>query len=171
MLRFELRALDRAPTKLSGAIPTDEAIFEDLNFELAAPVRVTGRLSSAGPGRYYWRGGIQATVQTECRRCLAAVQRNVDQEVDVLFTDEQDASDPSEYVIPERSPVLELGEAVREELILAVPEYILCRNDCAGICPQCGADLNPGACECDRPPDSRWAALEALKTTQPEDER
>jgi uncharacterized protein len=156
MLRFDLRALEQAPVKLSGAIPADEAIFEDLDFELAAPVRVTGRLS---------------TVQTECRRCLAPVTLAVDQGVDVLFTEEQEAGDPSEYVIPERSQELELDEAVREELILAVPEYTLCRSDCAGICPQCGADLNSGACECSRPTDARWAALEALKSTMPEDER
>jgi uncharacterized protein len=171
MLRFELRALDEAPVKLSGAIPADEAIFEDLDFELAAPVRVSGRLSAAGPGQYYWRGGIQTTVRSQCRRCLTPVTRKVDQAVDVLFTEEQDAADPAEYVIPERSKDLELDEAVREELILAVPVYTLCRSECAGICPQCGADLNSGTCKCTPPTDTRWAALEALKSTIPKDER
>ena len=53
---------------------------------------------------------------------------------------------------------------MREELILAVPDYVLCRENCAGLCPHCGKDLNEGPHQCqDAPADSRWGPLGALK--------
>jgi uncharacterized protein len=88
----------------------------------------------------------------------------VDAPVNILFTEDEQADDPAVYVIPPRSRTLDLSGAVREELILAVPDYLLCREDCAGLCPHCGKDLNEGPHECaGRSTDPRWAALEALK--------
>ncbi len=81
-----------------------------------------------------------------------------------MFTEDQDAEDPTEYVVPAGSPAIDLGPAVREELILAVPGYSVCGEDCRGLCPQCGADRNTRPCECRPPVDERWAVLEALKT-------
>ena len=49
-----------------------------------------------------------------------------------------------------RPPQIDLSTCVREELALAVPRYPLCRDDCAGLCPRCGADLNAGPCACAR---------------------
>jgi len=60
--------------------------------------------------------------------------------------------------------ILDLGEAVHQHALLAYPMKPLCKPDCAGLCPSCGADLNEGKCEC--PPvvtDIRWAKLEGLK--------
>jgi uncharacterized protein len=58
------------------------------------------------------------------------------------------ADDPSVYPLAASATHLELGEAVREELALAIPAFPLCREDCAGLCPGCGADLNAGPCGC-----------------------
>src|SRR2546422_132133 len=55
--------------------------------------------------------------------------------------------------------VVVLDDLVRQEVILAVPFSPQCRADCRGLCPQCGQDLNVGACACAPPPDPRWAAL------------
>jgi uncharacterized protein len=61
--------------------------------------------------------------------------------------------------------VLDLSAWARDAIALALPDKILCRADCAGLCPVCGKDLNvePHAHE-EAPADSRWAALEALRT-------
>jgi len=66
---------------------------------------------------------------------------------------------------------IDTGNAVREELILSVPDYVLCTDECRGICAGCGTDLNAGSCNCEPAPDERWAALEALKTAQHEEGR
>jgi uncharacterized protein len=60
---------------------------------------------------------------------------------------------------------LDLGEMVREQLLLTTPMKRLCREDCKGRCPSCGADLNAGGCPCPAPEpeaDSRFAALKKL---------
>jgi uncharacterized protein len=78
--------------------------------------------------------------------------------------------DPAAYPIPEGTNVLDLREPIREELVLNVPPFPLCREDCAGLCDKCGADLNSGSCDCRPDRDPRWAALEGLKGTLPGNE-
>jgi uncharacterized protein len=53
---------------------------------------------------------------------------------------------------------------------LAVPEYSLCNEGCRGICPRCGTDLNTGSCSCEPESDPRWAGLDKLKATLPDEE-
>lgn len=164
MLRVELRALDDGPIDVAGALPADDPVFDEAEVRLAAPVRVEGRLSAAGPGQYYWRGRIGTIARLECRRCLTEVSRRVEVPVDVLFTESEDADDAGVYVISERTQVIDLREMVREEVLLAVPAYVVCREDCRGLCAQCGKELNLGPCDCAPAVDPRWAALDALKT-------
>jgi uncharacterized protein len=59
---------------------------------------------------------------------------------------------------------LDLGETIREAVILEIPQVVLCRPDCRGLCPGCGSDLNEGACKCTpEGGDPRWDALKHLK--------
>ena len=59
---------------------------------------------------------------------------------------------------------IDLQPAVREQILLSVPPPPLCREDCKGLCPQCGKDLNEGECGCDRTVlDPRWAALKGIQ--------
>jgi uncharacterized protein len=67
-------------------------------------------------------------------------------------------------VLPANEVELDLGEPIREELVLAAPTYTLCDPECKGLCPHCGADLNETTCDCGAAePDPRWDALRALK--------
>jgi uncharacterized protein len=59
--------------------------------------------------------------------------------------------------------LVDVTPAVREELVLAAPTFLLCRDDCRGICPRCGKDLNAGPCGCAPATDSRWQQLAAQK--------
>lgn len=172
MLRVDLRALEAGPIELAAELAPDDAALGPLEFSLRGPVRVTGRITESGPGQYYWDGRLEATVAGECRRCLTPVAVPVHHAVRVLFTTAPDAGDdPSVYVVSARATELDLGLAVREELILAVPEYVVCREECRGICPRCGADLNRGPCDCRPEPDDRWRALEALKGLHSDDDQ
>jgi len=91
--------------------------------------------------------------------------------VEALFTDDELADDPSARVIERQATVLDLSETVREELILSVPEYVLCRDDCRGLCPGCGQDLNVGSSACRPSTDPRWGPLEGLRHLLPDDPR
>ncbi|HET7603888.1 MAG TPA: DUF177 domain-containing protein [Gemmatimonadales bacterium] len=124
-------------------------MFEGLALQIVTPVMVTGRVQATDEGEYLWRGTISARVAGECRRCLKPVEQDVTVDADVLFSADPDAADdPSVYPLAASATALELGESVREELALAVSPFPLCREDCAGLCPGCGADLNAGPCSC-----------------------
>jgi uncharacterized protein len=170
MLRIDLGALRHGPIDMVQEVPTGDPAFQHLEFELGEPVHVSGRLMEAGSGSYYWHGELRTSVKGACRRCLADVNVRIVQPVNVLFTEEPDADDPAAYVIPARATEIDAGEAVREELMLAVPAYVLCSEECRGICPRCGADLNAGACGCEPEGDPRWSALDKLKAVSSEEE-
>lgn len=171
MLRIDLRSLERGPQEVAGSLAPDDPLFAGLDLELTRPVRVSGQVAAVGPGRYYWRGGTATQVRRDCRRCLASVEVAVAAPVGVLFTDDPLADDPSARVIEAHATVLDLRDAIREELILSVPAYVLCRDDCRGLCPGCGEDLNVGSCTCRPSADPRWGPLDALRNVPPDDAR
>ncbi|MGH7527034.1 MAG: YceD family protein [Gemmatimonadales bacterium] len=137
-----------------GAIEADDPAFEGLELGLVGPVRVRGQLQATGEGEYLWRGSIHGVIRGECRRCLTEVLDEVDVEVDaaVFSSDPDAADDPDFYLLPERAPAVDVSQVAREELALAArTAFLLCREDCAGLCPKCGADLNAGPCGCGTP--------------------
>lgn len=149
MLVVDLRKLGRGPADTRGTIGPDHPALQGLDFELAGPLEVTGRIQETGPGEYYWRGHVAGTVRQECGRCLTPMDQPIVVSVDAYFTDDPDAADePQRYPLPVGSAALDLADVVREELILTVPSFPVCREDCAGLCPRCGADLNRGPCHC-----------------------
>ena len=88
---------------------------------------------------------------------------------DVTMVFVADGSDEEDeggaYAFEASGSELELGEAVREELILAVNPYVVCDPECKGLCSRCGANLNEGPCDCTEDEvDPRWGALRDLKS-------
>lgn len=151
MLRIAIRDLQRGPVETSGELPASDPAFAGLDLSLAGPVAVEGSLQAADGEDLLWRGNIHALARLNCRRCLAEVEYPIDRHVDVLLTsDPEAAEDPSVYPLPLEATQVDLGAVVREELALEVPGFVLCRDDCAGLCPKCGADLNAGPCACAR---------------------
>ncbi len=149
MLRVDLREISRGPVDTAGVLQPGDPVFQGLQLGLTGPVSVAGRLQETGPGEFFWRGRVRGEVRGGCRRCLTDVAHPVDVELSLLFSEDPDAADdPSVYPLAPAAPVIDLGEAIREELALAIPAYLLCREDCAGLCPRCGADLNAGVCQC-----------------------
>jgi DUF177 domain-containing protein len=165
MLQVDLRELARGPVEIRGQLAGDDPLFEGLEVALAEPVRVVGRLQAAGPGRYYWRGALTTQVASQCRRCLVAVALPLATEIDALFARDPDVlEDPNSYPLPAAATEIDLRPAVREELLLALPQWVVCREDCRGLCPRCGQDLNAGPCGCPpAPADPRAPALAALR--------
>lgn len=110
-----------------------------------------------------FRLALATRVEGPCMRCLAPAGVDV-----VVDAQEYEASDPaagdelrSEYVTEGE---LDVGAWAHDQVALSLPEPILCRPDCAGLCPVCGKDLNVEPHEHDEvATDPRWAALEALR--------
>jgi uncharacterized protein len=154
MLRVDIRDLQRGPVQTDGQLEPDDHVFAGLGLGLAGPVAVSGQLQTTGSGEYLWRGHVHGVVRGECRRCLSEVLDEVDIDVNAaVFSADPDASDdPDFYPLSQRATSVDVREVVREELALAAQtDLLLCREDCAGLCPRCGADLNAGPCGCDTP--------------------
>ncbi|MGH7538445.1 MAG: YceD family protein [Gemmatimonadales bacterium] len=164
MLKVDLRELAKGPVDTQAEVAANDPLFEGTGAPLAGPVAVGGRLQATGEGRFYWHGTLRAAVAEECRRCLIPVTVTVTADVGALFTGDADAlQDPDAYPLPPHATEVDLRPAVREELLLALPRFVVCREDCRGLCPRCGKDLNAGPCGCAPEPDPRWKALADLK--------
>ena len=149
MFEVDIRELRRGPVETIGTLAPDDPAFQGLDLPLAGPLSVEGQLQETSDGEYFWRATLAGTVRTECRRCLTEVSSPVEVDVSVMFSTDPDAADdPSVYPLNEDSRAVDVRAAVREELALVFPAFPLCREDCAGLCPTCGADLNAGRCAC-----------------------
>jgi len=113
---------------------------------------------------YAFRLRFPLRVEGPCMRCLepAAVETEIDaREVDQAGTEDEELRSP--YVVDDK---LDLGRWARDAAILAIPPRILCRAECAGLCPVCGESLNdadPADHEHETGTDPRWAKLDQLK--------
>jgi uncharacterized protein len=165
MLQVDLRELARGEAaQTRGELAQDDPALEGLDLALREPVVVGGRLQSIGEGRFYWQGTVRTVIQGECRRCLTPVATPLNLEIGALFTQDPEAlDDPDSYAVAPDAMEIDVTPAIREELLLAAPRYVVCREDCKGICPQCGKDLNAGPCGCAPVTDARWQPLKALK--------
>jgi uncharacterized protein len=166
MLSFDIRSLEQHGVAVDGMLSPDDAIWQEDDPRPSGPLHVTGRLSTAGAGRYYWHGKMEGDVAMPCRRCLNDATAHVAGEEHVIFVeaDDEEADNPDVFPLDQRADDIDLRPAVREAWLLAVPGFLLCDEDCKGLCPTCGVDLNAGECSC--PPqvavDPRWDALRSL---------
>lgn len=168
MLKVDLGRVFREGSVLVEArIPADDAIWKDSGLEWSEPVHVQIRVSPAGSGEVVGRGSVRGTLRHECRRCLEPVSTDFAEDLTLVFVEgdaEADFADAGAFVLDRDAPDLDLGEAVREEVLLAMNPYVVCDPECPGLCPKCGADLREGACGCtETDSDSRWDALRELK--------
>ncbi len=132
---------------------------------VAAAGSVDARLDASRPsGGYAFRLRFPLRLEGPCMRCLetAVVEAAVDaREVDQRDTDDEELRSP--YVVGDD---LDLGRWAHDAAVLATPTRVLCRPDCAGLCPVCGESLNdadPADHKHDAGGDPRWAKLRELK--------
>ncbi|HEX2781007.1 MAG TPA: DUF177 domain-containing protein [Gemmatimonadaceae bacterium] len=170
MLSFDLRSLESHPVQVAGELAPDDSVWQEGDPRPDGSVSVTGRVSKAGPGRFYFHGRMAGSLRAECRRCLGDVAEEIEDEMHLIFAEEGDADtadDPDVYLIDPRANDLDLRPALREQWLLLAPSYSLCSEDCKGLCPTCGADRNVADCDCAERTDSRWDALRGAKGGHP----
>lgn len=130
---------------------------------LARPEDPTVRLDvSRHSSGYALRLRFPVHLEGPCMRCLEPAQLDLDvdaREVDQLGTEDEDLRSP--YIVEDE---LDVGRWAPDAVLLALPNQLLCRPDCLGLCPVCGEPLNdnPGHHH-DAAPDPRWAKLNDLK--------
>lgn len=167
--------IDERVTAAEMGLDSGPEARPDLSLPDAA--RLRARAERGEDGAIHIRGRLEAAVGQECARCLAPAPSRIDQEIDLFFLPESDTApeqdDEQGVELADRDLVvayygndfLDLSAIVREQILLAQPMKRLCREDCRGVCPTCGADRNQTTCSCapDSAKDSPFRALAALK--------
>jgi uncharacterized protein len=145
----------------------------DAELRQAGPLKAHGRaelvLGSLGEIRV--TGHLSVTMENPCDRCLETARFAVDTDFDLYYRPVADGyGDEKEIDTGEaemgfyEGESLELNDVFREQILLALPMQRVCKEDCLGICPQCGKNRNLNQCQCPpAPSDNRWAALKELK--------
>jgi uncharacterized protein len=140
-----------------------------------APVSFSGRLRRADPG-FVLEGALEFDGTVTCARCLKPVPFRRSGPVSWVFAPVHDRHQP---VLDEDGEVeleatdldvvfyddftVPFDPLIDEQVHLEIPMRALCREDCRGLCPDCGSDRNTAPCACAPPPDDRWNALKALR--------
>lgn len=171
---FTVQELERRPARFDVALDPGKIEFFDPKLRQVSPLRAHGSVELISPvsGEIRTRGHLAVEMEAECDRCLEPVRLPLDEPFEVFAMPLDDRRGPGEEVeIHEPDTAvefydgsgIELDNILREEILLKLPMQKICRDDCKGICPQCGRNRNAAACECrPGPVDDRWSALREL---------
>lgn len=164
---LDLTEVYRGEARFEGELRPDDPLWEGSGLQLMEPLRLDLVAQPVSEGVLV-RGRMVTRLALECRRCLTEVVHAVDDEITLLFEpllpDEEEDLDGEVYPLPSRGDQLDLKPALREELMLRVPEFVVCTAECRGLCATCGANLNETTCECvPEAAESPWDALRNLK--------
>jgi uncharacterized protein len=145
-----------------------------LGIRASSPVEGSVRLTRTNRG-ILAQGKLNTWVPVECSRCLKIFNYPLIVNIEEEYFPELDVNSGTPVEIPDdvdgftidEHHILDLGEAIRQNALLAIPMKVLCRKDCSGLCPECGKNLNEGSCNCDNEKiDPRWTKLVKLASTE-----
>lgn len=139
------------------------------DFTLLAPVKVNGIVKNFG-GTIELDAKAHASLEMTCDRCAESFKTDLDfdilesfKEIEHISQNKSDENNQNPDITYFSGDTINLEEWVYSSLVLSLPGKHLCKDDCKGLCPNCGADLNKTECKCDtRPVDPRFAALDAI---------
>ena len=128
---------------------------------LSGCVKASGRVENHS-GYIVLHGVADTEFTVNCARCGRQFGYTEPVTLEAKITDKLANKDEDEFLLLQDG-LLDIGEYVRTAVILELPSRFLCREECKGLCPKCGADLNAATCSCgDKEPDPRWDALKAF---------
>ena len=151
----------------------EESIQLDEDIKVVGPLSGHVRIRRINQGLLA-DGWVDLTLEQACTRCLKEFQQPMHVTFEELFyptmdvvtgmpvapIDEEDAFPIDEHHL------VDLTEAVRQQVLLDIPVVTLCTEECAGLCAQCGKDLNLGPCSCEPEVDSRFSILKTLLSNE-----
>jgi uncharacterized protein len=169
-MRIELVSLESGKGAFAHSYTPDELVLEDDRVKLIEPPTVSGQVRQLG-NRVQVSGRVTARAEVECDRCLKSVDLPIDSrfKLEYVTADEYRAQQAVELTEKDLDltvfdgEAIDIDELVKEELLLAVPDHVLCSESCKGMCPVCGVDRNSVHCTCETNEiDPRWAGLKEL---------
>lgn len=172
--------LEQEPLVFSESIPAGALEYAP-DITQVGPLPVTGRADLIVENRGHReqiadiriRAAYQGNFELLCARCVEPVATPVAGSFDLIFRPQAaDAESGERAITLDETEIgyyeesgLSLEDVVREQVLLSLPSRTLCKEDCKGLCPRCGHNLNLETCKCDTVSDPRWNALAGLAST------
>ena len=185
-MRLELSHIRQPETDFHKVYQPAEIASGDEDYRVTAPVDLRMTIHK-DHDRFRLVGTVQTTLELDCSRCLEPFAMPVDQSFDLRYLpattgapepDEADEEDDGNQLADDdvamtfyRDEHIDINELLREQFYLALPMKPLCKSDCQGICPQCGANRNLTKCDCNPHfEDPRRAGLKTVLTKRKHDD-
>jgi uncharacterized metal-binding protein YceD (DUF177 family) len=169
---IEIDSLTQDPLHVEHAFDADALLFEHDDAVLEEPA-VADFILTHKERDLRIAGKIRTTIRYQCSRCLREASNPLEVDFDVCYLPQADWKENEEVELKYEDMgiayydgiALNVGLMVLEQIELAMPMKFVCRPDCRGLCPCCGADLNNGACRCEADTtDSRLAVLQDFRS-------
>ena len=144
--------------------------LELANARIVSPVRLEAKAVKTSAFLAI-TGKMTGSIEIDCDRCLEPVQRPLDIGLDLEFVPDQQLAGAANLELhpddKKRDAIsgseINIADIAREQLLLDIPQQFFCKDDCRGLCENCGANLNLKDCDCENDEiDPRWAALKNL---------
>jgi uncharacterized protein len=169
-VRIELASLEAGKGKFAHTYAEDELALDEDRLRLTKSPTISGDIRR-DDRRVHVKGRVVARVVVECDRCLKPIELPVDSDFKLEYVTQEDYQAQQAVELTEDDldlsvfdgEAIDVDELATEEILLAVPDHILCQDNCKGICPKCGGDRNSTECGCETAEvDPRWAGLKEL---------
>ncbi len=167
-MQLDLTRLRRPQQRFDYTIDPSAVPQEGGGFRVIAPVELGFDIHKA-KAQFRLVGRVRTTLELSCGRCLEPIRLPVDSSFDVRYHPQSESATDTEHEVEDadlddafyRDDQIDLDELIQEQMYLTLPMKPLCRDDCKGLCPECGTNLNSGTCDCRH----QWTdpRLEALK--------
>ena len=172
-MRIDVDTLAEEGESFAHTYGVEDLSLDDERARLIEGAEIRGR-AKREDSQVRLHGMVAARTEVACDRCLRPVVVPVETEFDATYIpaalDTTGAGEAAELQADEmdvdiyEGNEIDIDRLVREQVLLALPVRLLCSEECKGLCPTCGADLNTETCACEqRETDPRWAALANLK--------
>lgn len=171
---IEIQELERRKIRFEKTFPAGALHFPETDWRQVDDVRAEGMaelLDPSGSRTVRMCGHIRANVEGTCARCLDVAVRSYDDDFELFYHPMEVIAINESVAISGKDteagfyemPGIQLADVLTEQILLWLPMRSLCRDDCKGICPVCGANRNLTACGCELPKgDTRWDALKSI---------
>jgi uncharacterized protein len=175
MLSLSLANIRTAREQFEQVYAPEQLGRDGDGLRVAAPVRLAFDIFK-DKDQFRLVGHVRTTIELGCSRCLEPFSWPIDSDFDLRYQPHSRNTGEGEREVDEddlttafyENDTIDLGQLMHEQFYLSLPMKPLCTEDCLGLCPVCGTNLNRGGCECSRGwDDPRLAALRALKSDVP----
>jgi uncharacterized protein len=166
----------RTPHEHYSKVYPADAFHDEHEYRLVEPVSLAFDIFK-DKDQFRLVGGVKTVLELPCSRCLEAFRWPVDAHFDLRYQPHSENTGDGEREVEEddlttafyQNETIDLGQLMEEQFYLSLPMKPLCADDCKGLCPQCGKNLNRESCDCKRDwTDPRFAALRGLRSKNEE---